>query len=250
MVDRQLGYVSLDVAARLFNSVEDNIDRYLNQGFAEKSRELGWALQTRNATLAPDFATGLDPSREPQAEISNSIHVFRSIKGMTPALARDERVWVRLCHVDALDYARERWIGPKNPVRDVELHFFASGIAQCRDDNALGRLWWNGYLASIIDPNDPESVLREMLKRANIRLQFVDRANTSFRLPLARGLIRLLRDEPWLNSHDRAFEDFIRVLDRNGGGKVFEASTDKDIDSFLIANLPFAQAEHDRRHGK
>lgn len=250
MADRPLGFVSSDVATRLFNSVEDNIDRYLKQGFAEESRELGWALRTRNATLSPDFATGLDSSREPQAEISNSIHVFRSIRGMTPALARDERVWVRLCHVDALDYARERWIGEKNRVRDVKLHFFASGIAQCRDDNALGRLWWNGYLASTIDPKDPEGVLREMLKRANIRLQFVDRANTSFRLPLARGLIRLLRDEPWLNSHDRAFEDFIRVLDRNGGGKVFEASSDKDINSFLIANLPFAKAEHDRRHGK
>ncbi|RIJ16283.1 DUF6339 family protein [Henriciella mobilis] len=248
MAEGPVRFVSADVAARLFDSVEENLDRYLTAGFADEARELGWALETRTASVDPDFAKALLASRDPEAEVANSLHVFRSIRGMTPALARDERVWVRLCHIEALAYAHERWIGETSPVRDIELHFFASGLAQCRDDNALGRLWWNGYLASLIDPTNPEGVLRQMLKRANIRLQFVDRANTSFRLPLARGLIRLLRDEPWLNSHDRAFEDFIRVLDRNGGGRVFEASTDTEIDAFLKKNLPAAQAAHARRH--
>lgn len=247
MAEGPVKFVSADVAARLFNSIQENLDRYVSGDFADQARELGWGLETQHAFIDPGFVNGLTASRDPEAEIANSLNIYRSIRGMTPALARDERIWVRLCHIEAIGYARARWIGDTNPVRDIELHFFASGLPQCRDDNALGRLWWNGYLASVIDPMKPERVLRQMLKRANIRLQFVDRANTSFRIPLARGLIRLLEDEPWLDSHDRAFENFIRVLDRNGGGKVYEASSDTEIDAFLRKNLPAARAEHDRR---
>lgn len=249
MAEGHVKFVSSKVASSLFEGVEDNLDRYLSNGFADLARELGWGLELRSAFVDTDFAKELRSENDPGVEIANSLHVFESLKGMTPALARDERLWVRLCHVEAFEYAQGRWVGKTNPVRDVEIHFFASGLSRCRDDNALGRLWWNGFLASLLEPGNPESALREMLKRANIRLQLVDRANTSFRIPLARGLIRLLRDEPWLNSHDRAFEDYIRVLDRNGGGRVYEVSSDKEIDKFLRSNMPIAQAEHAQRHG-
>lgn len=239
--------MSAAVAENLYGSVETNLDRYVSGSFSDLARELGWAIQTRTAFVDPAFALGLNAESGPDAEVTNSLHVYRSLKGMTPALARDERIWVRICHIEALEYARKRWIKSADPVRDVRLHFFASGLPRSRDDNAIGRLWWNGYIAQSISPEDPEHVLRQMLRRANIRLQFVDRANTSFRLPLARGLIRLLEREPWLNSHDRAFENFIRVLDRNAGGRIFEASSDAVIDAFLDANLPLAKAAHAKR---
>lgn len=247
MTELPIRFVSAAVAEHLHASIEANLERYMSGSFSDLARELGWAIETRAAFADPAFASALDAEPGPAAEIANSIHVYRSLKGMTPALARDERIWVRLCHVEALEYARKRWIRSSDPARDVRLHFFASGLPGSRDDNALGRLWWNGYIAQTISPEDPERVLRQILKRANIRLQFVDRANTSFRLPLARGLVRLLEREPWLDSHDRAFEDFIRVLDRNAGGRVFEALTDSGIDAFLDANLPVAKAAHASR---
>lgn len=249
MLPIPLKFVSEKIAASLHASIEQNIDRYLNGDFTDLARELGWALETRGATCDPAFAASLEPTAGTDAEVKNSLIVYHAFAGMTPALARDERVWVRLCHVEGLEYARGRWIGTTDPVRDVRNHFFASDLSECRDDNALGRLWWNGYIAHVLDPNNPEKVLEQMLARANIRLQFVDRANASFRIPLARGLIRMLRNEPWLNSHDRAFEDYIRVLDRNGGGRLFEAETELEIDAFLRLSLPAAQSEHARRHG-
>ena len=249
MTELPLKFVSEATAAELHASIGDNIDRYVSGDFSDLAAELGWSLETHDASLEPKILESLDPSGGKDTEIGNSLAVYRALKGMTPALARDERVWVRLCHIEGLPYARGRWIGTANPERDVRNHFFASDLAQCRDDNALGRLWWNGYLAHLLDPGDPEEVLEQMLARANIRLQFVDRANASFRVPLARGLIRILRDEPWLNSHDRAFEDYIRILDRKGGGRLFEARTDAEIDAFLREAVPAAQAEHASRHG-
>lgn len=236
-----LRYVSRTVAEDLFEQVPNNLERYLSGDFSDLSAELGWALRTTGVTLDLSALNLLISDRSPEAEVANSIAVFDMLKGLTPAIARDERIWVRLCHVEGLEFARKRWIGTSNPIRDIRLHFFASSLAQCRDDNAFGRLWWNAYIARFVSPDDPEGALRQILKRANIRLQFVDRANTSFRKPLAQGLIRLLASEPWLNSHDRAFEDYIRVLDRNGGGRMFEAASDSEIDDFLRRNLPFAQ---------
>ena len=78
-------------------------------------------------------------------------------------------------------------------------------------------------------------------------MQFVDRANASFRLPLARGIVRLLETEPWLDCHDRAFEHFMLVLDRNAGGLMFEALSDIKIDAFLLASLPEARELHAER---
>tara|TARA_R110000868_G_scaffold101213_1_gene278669 strand:- start:183 stop:935 length:753 start_codon:yes stop_codon:yes gene_type:complete len=249
MGEQPIKFVSVKTASDLHANIESNLERYVSGDFTDLAKELGWALETQDASYDPDFASLLDPAGGKDSEIKNSLIVFRALKGMTPALARDERIWVRLSHIEGLTYARARWIGTKDPVGNVKIHFFASGLPQCRDDNALGRLWWNGYLANILGPEDPEQVLEQMLARANIRLQFVDRANASFRIPLARGLIRLLRDEPWLNSHDRAFEDYIRVLDRDGGGRLFEAQTDGEVDAFLRRSLPLAQSAHASRPG-
>jgi hypothetical protein len=156
-------------------------------------------------------------------------------------------VWVRLCHIDCLEYSRKRWIR-NDPEKDVLKHFFAGTLDQCRDDNAVGRLWWNGHLANRIDPTDPQRVLKQFLARANIRLQFLDRSNASFRLPIAKGVIRLLESEPWLHEHDRAFEVFMLVMDKHAGGLLFETLDDAELDQILASNLPAAKELFESRY--
>ena len=97
--------------------------------------------------------------RSAQADIEASRTLYRALPGMTPALAREERVWVRLSHVECLGYARDRWLTGQIGERldqQVRLHLFASGLTGIRDDNALSRLWWNMHIATIADPDDPE----------------------------------------------------------------------------------------------
>jgi hypothetical protein len=247
MGTEKLKFVQDRIVDELHSNVDQNILLYQTGNFEEESKQSGWSIETKGVTYDPEFASELRPTNAPADEISNSLLVFDSLQGMTPALAREERIWVRLCHMDCLDYARARWVKTSNPVRDVRKHFFASRLDQTRDDNAIGRLWWTAHLASMIDPENSERVLNQMLKRANIRLQFVDRANASFRLPLARSIIRLLEREEWLNSHDRAFEHFMLVLDRNSGGLIFESLEDDDIDQFLSDSLPLAKKVHEER---
>ena len=247
MATEKLKFVQDSVVDDLHSKIGENLSRYQSGDFLDLAQKTGWSIESKYVTYDPDFAKKLEPTNSPVDEIKNSLLVFESLVGMTPSLAREERIWVRLCHLDCLEYARARWVKSSRPENDVNKHFFAGRLDQTRDDNALGRLWWNAYLANIIDPNDPKRVLGQVLKRANIRLQFVDRANASFRLPLARAIVRLLEDEDWLNSHDRAFEHFMLVLDRNAGGRIFETLEDKQIDQFLQESLPLAKKVHAQR---
>jgi len=161
---------------------------------------------------------------------------------MTPALAREERLWARLCHVECLEFARQRWLrGTDNLSSQIRLHFFASGLTGCRDDNAVGRLWWNGYMASLASPDHTELGLQRLLARANIRLQIVDRADTAFRQPLIQGIFRLLGNEDWFDSDDAAVADFMFEVNKRSGGIIFEVLDGTAVDSHLANCLSHAK---------
>ncbi|WP_340587298.1 DUF6339 family protein [Erythrobacter alti] len=244
-----LNYVSDKVVEQLADGVEANIDHYEHGTFDEHASEQGWGLELKNVSYDPSFATKLELDNSREAEIKNSLLVHSAFQGMTAAIARQERVWVRLCHIDCLEYSRKRWIR-NDPAKDVANHFFARTLDQCRDDNAIARLWWNGHIANQIDSSNPERVLKQILARANIRLQFFDRSNASFRLPIAKGIVRLLEREGWLHEHDRSFEVFMLVMDKHAGGLLFESLQDAEIDALLSSNLPAAKKEFERRYAK
>jgi hypothetical protein len=238
-----LRLLSAATVDQLLNALDKNLDRYRSGDFADLSKESGWAIETTIARWDPAIAAKLDPSGTPEAEIRNSLLVYRGLEGMTPALAREERLWVRLCHVECLEYARQRWLrGESNLAPQVRLHFFAPGLPGCRDDNAVGRLWWNGYIASLACPDDLELGLRRLLARANIRLQVIDRADTAFRQPLISGIVRLLGSDNWFNTYDAAVADFMFEVNKRSGGVVFEALSDDEVYAHLARCLDFAKA--------
>jgi len=237
------------VVEDLSNSIADNLSRYTGGDFLDLEKQNGWAIETALARWDPSIAASLDPSGTPAAEIRNSLLVYQGLQGMTPALAREERLWTRLCHVECLDYARRRWLGREEKAESaVRLHFFAPGLVGCRDGNAIGRLWWNGHVAALAMPDDIETGLRRLLTRANIRLQIVDRADSAFRQPLVSGIFRLLGTEEWFGSDDAAIARFMFEVNKRSGGVVFEALRPQAIDSHLQVCL--AAARQRRANGR
>lgn len=236
------------VVEDLSKNIDTNLLRYTGGDFLDLEKESGWAIETALATWDPAIATNLDPSGTPTAEISNSLLIYKSLQGMTPALAREERLWTRLCHVECLEYARKRWIGKEETAASaVRLHFFAAGLRGCRDQNAIGRLWWNGHLAALAMPDDIEGGLKLLLTRANYRLQIVDRADSAFRQPLVSGIFRMLEKEEWLNSYDAAIADFMFEVNKRSGGIMFEAFDPVIVDNHLETCVIYAKQ---RKAGK
>lgn len=247
MTTEPLKLVAAPVLEKLVASVDENLERYRSGDFLDLTKSNGWAIESQLALWDTDIPAKLDPSGTPEAEVRNSRVIYEGIVGMTPALARDERVWTRLSHVECLEYARNRWLPADDRLkRQVEIHMFAKGLTGCRDDNAIGRLWWNGHVASLACPQDIEVGLRRLLARANNRMQIIERSDTGSRQPLVAGIVRMLGREPWLNIDDRAIADFMIDVNKYSGGIVFEALGDDGVDSHLQACLARAMAKNPR----
>lgn len=239
MPPEPLSYVSEAKLEELRRNVGLNRERYVTGDFADLERENGWAIEASGVTVDRDLLASLDGAvRTAAGDRAASVTLYRALPGMTPALAREERVWVRLSHIECLAYARSRWLSDLDDSRvdsQVHLHLFGSGLTGIRDDNALSRLWWNMHVAAIAKPDDPERALDLILKTADIRSNFVERPNTAARPPLARAVIRAMRRDPWITSTERAFREFMIVLNRDGGGVLFETMSDDNVDGVMDA---------------
>lgn len=237
-----LRLLAASVVNELSENIPANLQRYVEGNFLDMEKQGGWAIETNLARWDPTIAQKLAPSGTPTAEIQNSLLIYKGLQGMTPALACEERLWARMCHVECLEYTRERWLGKDEKAESaIQLHFFASGLRGYRDRNAIGRLWWNGHVAALAMPNDIEEGLTRLLSRANIRLQIIDRADSAFRQPLVSGIFRLLGNEDWFDSYDAAIADFMFEVNKLSGGIMFEALRPADVDKHLCACLDRAK---------
>lgn len=237
MTLRPLKYLSEAKLEQLRRGVEENLHRYGYGDFQDLEQENGWSIESRVVTIDTAVLATLDGTeRTAQADAASSITVYRALQGMTPALAREERVWARLAHIECLEYSRLRWLAGLDGevlAKAVRRHVFAPGRTGIRDDNALSRLWWNMHIAAIADPGDPERALRLIAGRADTRMQFVERANTASRPPLARAVLRAMQRDTWITSSESAFRKFMEVLNRECGGVLFEVLPEAMVDTVM-----------------
>ena len=253
MHQHPLLYLSEAKLEELRRNVSLNRERYAEGDFADLEPENGWAIEAGDVGIDRNLLGSLDgTARTAKGDRAASIILYAALPGMTPALAREERVWSRLSHVECLGYARSRWLDGlegKELDKQIHRHLFGSGLTGIRDDNALSRLWWNMHIASIADPDDPEGALYLILNTADIRSNFVERAVTASRPPLARAVIRAMRRDQWITSTARAFREFMIVLNRDGGGLLFEMMSDGEADRIMDACAERAKARFESENG-
>jgi len=234
----KLKFLSQDIMDKLQAEVASNRARYETGNFLDLETGIGWAIDVASVSMDEKALESLDQSStKPEIEVQNSLRVFEALPGMTPAIAREGRIWTRLTHVEALSYARARWLsGATGNLIDKAVldHFFGTGLTSVRDDNAIGRLWWNAKVAkTAAGSGDHEQALALILKSADIRSNFVERSRTTSRPKLAQGLVRIMIAEPWVTSDEASFRLFMKVLNRNGGGILFEVMSNSEVDKFL-----------------
>jgi hypothetical protein len=234
----ELKYLSDRTLAQLRKDISSNIDRYEGTGFRDLADEPGWDVPLGLEFDANRLAQ-LDlskPTNISVIDLANSKIVGLALPNLTPSVANEERVWVRLAHVEAFDYCRARWLdGAGHDQVDalVRDHFFAPTQTGIRDDHALSRLWWNFHIARTCDPDDIDGALSLILTTADIRSNFVERIWMTSRKSIAGAVLRAMRTEPWITSAERNFREFMKALNRLGGGVVFEALSAADIDAFV-----------------
>lgn len=233
----RLNYVSTPVYEGLRKGVHGNLERYLTNGFSDLVTSEGWTIPLEVEVDLTDFRK-LKPETGVEAEVFNSLIVWRALSKLTPSLATESRIWTRLTHVEGLDYARARWIGnadDNSAVKAVETHFFGETRTRYRDDNAIGRLWWNAYIARLAMPDRQYDALKLLLRKADIRSNVVERAWITSRPHLAAGIVRTMERRPSLGDNEARFRVFMRTVNASGGGVLFEIMSQGEIDTFMDA---------------
>ncbi|MDO9151888.1 MAG: DUF6339 family protein, partial [Methylotenera sp.] len=87
-------------------------------------------------------------------------------------MARDERVWVRLTHIELLHYSRTRWPIPNKDeaaIAHIQKHFFARSARGIERDNAVSRLWWMATVASKVEGLKAAEALEALLFQSDVR---------------------------------------------------------------------------------
>lgn len=214
-----------------------NLHRYRGTGFADLAREPGWAIDL-DIKIDVDRLKDLDgSSNRAETDLRDSLLIADVLKGLSPSLANEERIWARLSHVEAFDYSKRRWLrdgmSDEDVLGSVEKHFFARTQTRLRDDHALSRLWWNGFIARHCYPENPGRALELLLTRADVRSNIVERIWLTGRRKLAGGVFRAMDSDPFVLESEASFREFMKAVNLLGGGIVFEAMTDGAVDDFL-----------------
>lgn len=235
-----LYYVSTKVEEQLIQSVKDNVGRYQSDGFADLATEEGWSVPL-SVQVDRAMLKRLDPAGTPEAEVKNSLVVWAALGKLTPALANEGRIWSRLTHVECFEYTRDRWMKGqkgKDPLKLARAHFFGDTMTRRRDDNGIGRLWWNAYIAKQAMPGNHGEALKALLKTADIRSNVVERTGTVRMVPLAAGILRAILALPKVVASEDGFRAFMKNTNKLGGGVLFHLMTPADVDLWLTRCIP------------
>jgi hypothetical protein len=242
---RNLSYLSETKLTDLREKVHQNYDRYVAGDFRDLAADNGWAIEL-NLKVDLDQLNSQDTRRGGEFEIKNALLLWQTFRGLSPALATEERVWVRLTHLECLEFSRKRWLDGQDREKNCKLiskHFFASTQTGIRDDNAVSRLWWAAYIAFLAMPDDHETALATILSKADIRLNLVERSRTGSRPALAAAIIRAMVADRSIGENEDRFRKFMRVMNRRGGGELFEVMPVQDVDRFVKECADHARAQ-------
>lgn len=234
-------YVGQQVADALKNNMEENLQRYREGDFSDLEQAGNWRIPL-SVQADLESLDGLVPEAGVESELANSMLVGTVLEGLSPSLAREERLWIRLSHIEALEYARGRWLkeGASDDalLKQVKAHFFAPSLTSCRDDHAVARLWWNYHIAGKIMPDDPERALTSILARADIRMALIERPGIGARPSLAKAVVLMLENEKTgLKGDESLFRAFMKRLNLKGAGIVFEVWSENRVFDFMLECL-------------
>lgn len=237
---KTLGWMSSSMITELNASVEDNLERYRSGDFDDLV-SLEWS-QTSVLEYEENAFAGL--SGDSSNDLEDSLLVFEALKELPPNLATSMNVWVPLLHTELLPYARKRWLNKTadNEVltKAIQTRFFKGGRTGYRDDNAIARLWWSGYIGSRIaqskNPAAIRDVLAPLMRTTDTRQSVVERPGIFTEVGLAKSISDYVAAGK-LPDHekDAVFRQFMISINLKSNGRYFGDVLDAEMAEFFAS---------------
>jgi len=175
------------------------------------------------------------------SDAENALILFQELKGMSPKIARDERVWCALSHLYGKDFIWRRHvqgIADEKLSRTLQTRYFCRANGKDRGferDNALSRLWWWAFMSSRVESLTHAEALETLLESTDFRDTVVGRPTTSIIPHVFEALILIYRREKETdpnstffsrknpkNDIEPPYRQFAKLINRHGGRTLYD----------------------------
>ncbi len=222
----------------LRDAVEENLDKYRSGVFSHLVDDPSQSFEV-SIDFDPTISDDVHMGREREDEASNCILLWDALSGLTPVMAREERLWVYLTHTYFLEYSRTRWPIPdddEEAVKHIRTHFFAKGARGIERDNAVSRLWWMAYLCSRVEGIGLKQSLAALLYQTDVRASIIERPTTSQNVKIFSFLIKKLHSS--LEGDKKLYSreisrKLMKELNLKGGSVLLDFLDEEGVDDIL-----------------
>jgi hypothetical protein len=174
------------------------------------------------------------------SDSENALILFQELRGMTPKVARDERVWCALSHLYGKDFIWRRHIegtADEKLSRTLQTRYFCRANGRDRGferDNALSRLWWWAFMSSKVESLTHAQALETLLESTDFRDAVVGRPTTSIIPQVFEALLLIYRREKEADpsvaffsrkSRDEGegnYRELLVLINRHGGRTLYD----------------------------
>lgn len=181
----RLGYFTDKACERLMADIDTNRDKYFSDedwipSFFYGSDDYYKMSSVTVEQFTPYHITDNKMTNADKAleDYHNTIRLYDAFKTLTPWQAAQGNMWAYLCHTDSKcrSYIRHRWLDDPRE-NTIRARFFAPTNESLRNDNALSRLWWYGYLTYDQSAENPYHLTKILLTNLTIATDIIDTLN-------------------------------------------------------------------------
>ena len=225
------------VVQTLYETIANNLELYLEGSFEDilLDEHMG---NVESLSFELSNLSGLIPKSGGQHDAENAYIVYKALNGMTPYLARDERIWVYLTHKPCLEFTRQRWLKPslgrEETISSIQSHFFARGKRGFERSNAISSLWWSSFIASSYQGADLRKTLDAFLAIPDLRNQIIERPTTSNSAAVFSAFMDVICNRKHSQKNAkllkrRVYREWMKLINRYGGVRIFDALPNEEL---------------------
>ena len=227
----------------LYDQVESNLNIYRSGAFDHIGADPTGYIEIPHE-IDEEKLSLIKRGEEGFKDAENCKLMYEALKGITPYLARDERLWIYMTHTDLLDYARKRWPIPTDDaeaVKHIRKHFFIEDARGFETANAASRLWWISFMCSRVTDLDLEVVLKTLLRVDDFRAAVAERPTTALSPQVFSSIIKVFNesykgDQKLFNRH--VYRPLMVNINLIGGVKLIEIMDENYMKKIIVDNMP------------
>ena len=235
-----LGYFTEDAYEQLIHDIPTNAEKYstnenwLPEYFGSTENYYKMSKTVDVGRFIPAYTPGKKSDEQKSLDdLINTRLLYDAFKGLTPLQASNKYMWTYLCHAvpEYRDYIRDRWMQEERE-NTIENRYFVTSANSLRNDNALSRWWWYGYLTYDSNNSNHYALTEILLTNQTICTDVMDTFNRMNFTRMKGVLLAIKQFKDELDNNEgitEYFRECKKYLNHYGAVTTLEFLTSEEI---------------------